>query len=332
MENLIKQLLITDPELAEWIALQESSFGLAIAQGYTELEETVPGQIQKYCELIRKAAQDGPTLGRIMATYLVPVLKHGTDGFLDKFLHTVDIMLAKGSYTLNSPLESLASLLNSKETESASAYLRLLSNTFSQDLSYNQCLHFSYTLPKAILSFSPSKRSWQTEQLGRIIKTDFRLADPFIKGMNKGLDLLSKQALDSFVSMGQEKYRHNKKSGAKFLSLDSKLGTDTCSEMQVTVSLSQVQHQLNRYLRARTGIGISVRPLSSVADSLLQQADPDETYVCSDGKFIYLPNEISFFDNKDENINLYKILTKLESAYYEFDTFDFETGNLKLET
>lgn len=334
METLIKQLLITDPDLAEWIALQESSFGQAIAKGYTDLEETSADKIQKYCELIRKAGQEGPTLGRIMATCLVPVLKYGNKEFLENFLHTADVMLEKGSYTLNSPLESLAILLNSKETESASAYLGLLCDTFSQDLSYNQSLHLSHTLPKAILSLSPLKRTWQTEQLRRVIKTNFRLADPFIQGMHKGLHLLSQDALACFVCMGLEKFRQNEKFGAKFLSLESELGTDTCADMQVTVSFSQVQHQLNRYLRARTGIGISVRPLSEFASCQLQQITDNDSYVCSDGKYIYLPDEISFFDSKEENINLYKCLAKLESAYYEFDTSEFDLeklGNWKLE-
>ncbi|QTA90918.1 nitric oxide reductase activation protein NorD [Desulfonema magnum] len=370
MEYPIQQLSFADPELAEtvakglkqkvppvslqdttmlvdeiiWGLSQEITFGNAIAAGYVDLiGETSSYQIQEYRRLIHEAGQNGPTLGRIMATYLVPVLKHGHNGFLEHFLHTLDVMQTKGTYTLTSPLESLSSLLNSGDTESASGYLNLLCDTFSQDMSYNQSLHLTQTLPRAILSFSSSKRSWQTGQFRRVIKTDFRLADPFIEGMKKGLHLLSEQGLSHFVSLGLEKFSHHKDLGIKFLSLESKLGIDAYTEMVVTVSVSQVRPRLNRYLRARTGIPISICPLSALRGRLSlgknngQQTADSSVSVFSDGKFIYLPDEISTFPTKAENIALYKCLTKLESAYYEFGTFDFdleklETGNWKLET
>jgi len=150
--------------------------------------------------------------------------------------------------------------------------------------------------------------------------------------MEKGLYLLSEDALTHFVSLSLEKFEQNQKLGIKFLSLVSKLGLDTCSEMQVSVSFSQLRQQLNRYLRARTGIPISVRLLSSMSKSLrstqLTPSLPGESdphpLVCSDGKFIYLPDEISIFPSKAENASLYKCLTKIESAYYEFRTFDFD--------
>ena len=181
-------------------------------------------------------------------------------------MHTVDVMLAKGSYTLEDPLKALSKLLYSLDIESASAHLDLMAAVFAEDLSYVQCQHFALALPKAVLSFDASRRIWQIRQLQRVIRTDIRLADPFLEGFPKGLHLLSKEALKCFVSQGLEKLRHSRKLAAKFLSLESKLGSDTFAEMQVTVPLSQVQGQLSRYLRARTGLPISVRPLTDLPD------------------------------------------------------------------
>jgi len=316
--------MISNPELAEWIALQESSFAKAFAEGYLELNQKRTGyNIRKYCELVQNAGQNGPTLGRFMATYLVPVLKYGTNCFLEEFLSTVEIMLKKGAYILNSPMDALSLMLNSGDVESGSAYLSLLCDTFSQHLTYNHSHQLSYSLPVAVLSFSSSKRNWQIEQFRRVIKKDALLTDAFIKGMEKGLNLLSKDSLDSFISLGLEKIQQNEKLGIKFLSLDSKLGIDTYTDMQVTVPFSQVQHQLNRYLRARTGISISVRPIKPEKEN-----SKERIKIYSDGKFIYLPDEISRFDSRKENLNLYKCLTKLEAAYYEFNTFDFDPEKL----
>nr|MBC8360663.1 VWA domain-containing protein [Candidatus Desulfatibia profunda] len=349
-EKPLKQLAIADPDLAVavskslaqkagpvssediallvdetlWALSAEISFGRAVAEGYAELiGQTSPPMIERYRYLVREFGQKGPTLGRILAMYLSPLCKHGDERLLGHFLDTLDIMLAKGSYTLPDPLEGLAALLNAGDFESASVYLDLLGHTFAQDLSYVQCQHFAHILPRAVLGLAPSRRIWQIQQLDRVIRAGSHLADSLLDGLEEGLSLLSKESLDRFVTLGLEKLARSRKLAAKFLSLKSKLGRDTFAGMQVTVPLSQVRGQLNRYLRARTGLAISVRPLSEIPD-VLMQADNRKTLVCSDGKSIYLPAEISEFSQKEENINLYKCLTRLEAGHYEFNTFDFD--------
>ena len=307
-----------------WGLSLEISFGRTLAFSFADLiGRASPQQIKCYRSLVRKFGKQGPTLGRIMAEHLVPVLKHGDARFLKRFLQTLDIMQIKGTYTLPDPLKALSELLNKKDIESASVYIDLLGEAFAGDMSYVQSQHFAHILPKAVLALSPSKRVWQMEQLRRIITADFHLADAFLDGLEKGLYLLSKDALDRFVSLALDKLEHNPKLAAKFLSLESKLGIDTYSDLQVTVPLSEVQNQLNSYLCARTGLSISVRPLSSLSRSSITD-NSVKVFVCSDGKFIYLPDEISFFENKGQNTELCKCLAKLESAHYEFGTSDFD--------
>jgi nitric oxide reductase NorD protein len=307
-----------------WALSVEISFGQSVAKGYADLiGEASSENFYRYRELIRRFGHKGPTLGRIMAEHLVPVLKHGDSNFLKRFLKTLMIMESKGTYTLKDPLDELSKLLNEKDFDSACAYIDLLGDTFSGEMSYVQCQNFAYNIPRAIRSFSVSRRTWQIKQLHRVIKADHRLFDPFLLGMKKGLYLLSQDALDDFVSLTLNKLNQRFKLAAKFLSLESKLGIDTYSDMQVTVPLSEVRQQLNNYLQARTSLSISVKSLSNLPDSMCK-AHGQETFVCSDGKFIYLPDEISKFFTKDENKKLYKCLTRLEAGLYEFGTFDFD--------
>ncbi len=311
-------------EEALWGLSLEISFGRTLAFSFADLiGRASPQKIECYRNLVRKFGKQGPTLGRIVAEHLVPVLKHGDARFLKRFLQTLDIMQIKGTYTLQDPLKALSKLLNKKDIESASVYIDLLGDAFAGDMSYVQSQHFARILPKVVLAFSPSKRIWQMEQLRRIITADFHLADAFLDGLEKGLYLLSKDALDRFVSQALAKLRQNPKLAAKFLSLESKLGIDTYSDLQVAVPLSEVQNQLNGYLCARTGLSISVRPLSSLSRSSITD-NGEKIFVCSDGKFIYLPDEIAEFNEKSENIKLYKCLVRLESGLYEFNTFDFD--------
>ncbi len=349
-ENPLKLLAVADPDLAEmvsaglkkkkqpvssenikmlvgetlWGMSSEISFGHAIAEGYIKLIGNInQDKLPQYRELTRKAGNVGPTFGRLIAIYLVLVLKHGDGRILKMFLDAVDIMQKRGTYTLKGPLKSLATLITAGDKQSAAEYLKLLSTTFSKDLTYSQCRHFSYVLPKNVLSFSPPKRPWQIKELIRLVSEDFRLADPFLDGMENGLYLLSKEALCKFVSLGLKKVRQNIKLGIKYLSLTSKLGIDTYKSMQITVPIMQVQQQINHYLRARTGLMIPIRPLSMLSKSHGIEGD-NKTDACCDGKSIYLPDEISSFKKKEENIKLYKCLARFESGYFEFNTFDFD--------
>jgi nitric oxide reductase NorD protein len=349
-KNPLKLLAIADPDLADmvsaglknkkrpvssgnikmlvdetlWGMSSEISFGYAIAEGYTKLIEDINhDKLLQYCDLTRKAGKIGPTFGRLIAIYLVPVLKHGDGRILKTFLNAVDIMQEKGTYTLKNPLKSLAPLITAGDKQSTARYLKLLSTTFSKDLTYSQCQHFSYVLPKVVLSFPASKRPWQIKELIRLICEDFHLADPFLDGMEKGLYLLSKEALGKFVSLGLEKVRQNMKLGIKFLSLTSKMGIDTYESMQITVSITQVRQQINHYLHARTGLMIPIRPLSILPKSYGIEGD-SKPGACCDGKFIYLPDEINAFKKKEENIKLYKCLARFESGHFEFNTFDFD--------
>ena len=307
-----------------WALSMEISFGQFVAKGYADLiGETSSENFYRYRELIRRFGHKGPTLGRIMAEHLVPVLKHGDSNLLKRFLKTLMTMQSKGTYTLKDPFDELSKLLNEKDLDSACAYIDLLGDTFSEEMSYVQCQNFAYNIPRAIRSFSVSRRTWQIKQLHRVIKADHRLFDPFLIGMKKGLYLLSQDALDDFVSLTLIKLNQRFKLAAKFLSLESKLGIDTYSDMQVTVPLSEVRQQLNNYLQARTSLSISVKSLSNLPDPMCK-AHGQETFVCSDGKFIYLPDEISKFFTKDENKKLFKCLTRLEAGLYEFGTFDFD--------
>jgi len=349
-ENPLKLLAVADPDLADmvsaglknkkrsvssenirmlvdetlWGMSSEISFGHAIAEGYIELIENINhDKLLQYRDLTRKAGKVGPTFGRIIAIYLVPVLKHGDGRILKMFLDAVDIMQKKGTYTLKNPLKFLASLIAEGDKQSTAEYLKLLSTTFSKDLTYSQCQHFSYVLPKIVLSFSSSKRPWQIKELIRLVREDFRMVDPFLDGMENGLYLLSKKALGKFVSLGLEKVRQDMKLGIKFLSLTSKLGIDTYEGMRITVPIIQVQQQINHYLRARTGLIIPIRPLSMLPKPYGIDGDSNPG-ACCDGKFIYLPDEISTFKKKEENIKLYKCLARFESGHFEFNTFDFD--------
>jgi nitric oxide reductase NorD protein len=350
MKETLKSLFIIDPELANNVVAlltsqnagisnthlemlveesfhgmnQEISFGYAIATGFAEiLGKGKASRIEIFRDLIRKTYQKGPTLGLLMAKHLPPVLIHGTDSLLKKFLSTVSTMESKGTYTLKTALELLSDLFYSREYSAAAAFMDLLSETFSQNITYNQSLHLSHILPNTVRSFSSDDRIWLLPLLTKVIRADIELYEPFLEGYTKGLNLLSKEALNRFIDLGLEKLVHGRNQASKFISLESNMGMETFQQLQVTASLMQIRHQLDQYLQARTGMALSVRPLSDLPKNFLETIQ-EPISVLSDGRFIYLPEKIGVYPSHEKNILLYKYLTKLEAGIYEFGTFDFD--------
>jgi len=350
MDESLKSLFIIDPDLANKVKAllisqnadlsqkhlemlieesfrgmnQEISFGYAIALGFAEiLGHGKASKIEIFSRLIRKTSQKGPTLGLLMAKHLPQVLIHGNSQLLKKFKSTVSVMESKGTYTLKTALELLSELLYTEQQAAAEAFLELLSETFSKDITYNQSLHLSHMIPNAVRSFPHDTRNWLIPAFTRVMATDFHLAEPFFEGYEKGLNLLSKEALNRFIDRGLKKLVHGKNSASKFISLESNLGLETFQQLQVTASFAQVRHQLDQYLKARTGMALSVKTLSDLPKMFLENAG-DSVSVLSDGRFIYFPDKIGVYSSHDKNILLYKYLTKLEAGLYEFGTFDFD--------
>lgn len=302
-----------------WGLSQEGGIGETLPKGLLRLIASgAAEQLDKYIALVRHAAETGPTLGRIMATFLAPVLMVG-DPFLDHFQETIGIMQRKGTYTLTAPLEALSEILSEGDVDAALFYLELLAAIFSQEITYNQSVRLVYLIPKAVSGFAARRRKIQIRQLHRVAQTDLKLVDPFLDGLDKGSGLLDESALDEFVGQALVRYAQEPEMGIKFLSLSSKVGKDTCAALGRVVPLNQVKAQLDRYLQARMGRPVTVKPLSE-----LTAGKNDVSWVCSDGRHIFLPDEIDCHSTQIENLTLYKSLCRLEAGFFECGTFDFD--------
>ncbi|MBI5593455.1 MAG: VWA domain-containing protein [Deltaproteobacteria bacterium] len=320
---------VTDDELGLiieetiWGLSQETAFGHALATGLIELAgRTAPEHIEMFRFKVREVGAKSAAIGRIMATHLVPVLKTGDKRLIERFNDTTYSLLKIGPYTLESPFETLSCLIESDDIESGLAFLELLGSALSPDLSYNRCKHLCHIIPRAVQSFPPSRRLFQIGQLTRVARTDSGLVDGFLDGMQRGASLLDGETLPRFVSEGLTRFNRDKAAGIRFLSLESQQARDLADELQVAVSFSQIQHGLNRYLQARTGRTLTVCPLSELSE--IDLFTPEKPLVCSRGNRLYLPDEISHFNSKSENLFLYKCLTRLEACYHEFGTYEFD--------
>ena len=311
-------------EQALWALGEEMAFGRAVGQGCAELVGSAgPESRRIYTERVRAALRTGPTLGRIMAECLPSVLAHGDAECLERFTCAWDAMGRKGSYALREPLLALGPVLAEGGRAAAAVYLDLLRVVFASDAGYPECRNFAALLPKALLGLDPRRRRFQLGELLDLARVDRTLIEPFLAGMAKGLRLLREDALRQFVQHALAVHRRHPDAAARALALESETARDQLRLLQVSVGCGQVQDRLRRYLHARTGLGLVVRPLSELPAARAASLGRGRM-VCSDGDAIYLPDEIDRFDRRDENERLYRLLVRLEASLHEFGTFDFE--------
>lgn len=302
----------------------EVSYGRDLADGMGRM--LAAGRwvdLDRYRRLVKKAASRGPALAALFARHLVPVLACGDDHLADRFGEATRVMLQKGTYTLKAPLETLSALIEEKDMACAHAFLDLLSTTYALETSYNRTVYLTHTLPRAVDGFARSRRLWQIRGLARVVRVDERLADAYLQGLASGLHLLSEAALNEFLDQALRHHHQAPDQGTRFLALESRQAMEICRAHEVAVPLSAVRAGLERYLQARTGLTVPIRPISSLPGKK-PAGDPDAPLVRCDGQAIYLPEEMDLMERRAGNVALYKLLIKLEAGAIEFGTYDLD--------
>jgi hypothetical protein len=311
-------------EQALWALGEGPSFGRTVGRGCAELLGAGCRAARLvFAERVRTALRTGPTLGGIMAEVLPPVLAHGDASTLERFTLAWDAMGRKGSYALREPLLALGPVLASGDRASAGVYLELLRAVFDSDAGYPECRSFAAVLPQALRSLGARRRRFQLEAMLTLARTDRRLIEPFLEGLAAGLRLLRKDDLARFLQHALASGRRHPDAVGRTLALGSAAAREQARLLQVSVGCGQVQDGLRRYLHARTGLGLAVRPLSELPAGWAASLGRDRL-VCSDHAAIYLPDEVERFESRDENERLYRLLVRLEASFHEFGTFDFE--------
>ena len=304
-----------------WALSLEPGLARAMAEGLLRLiGPTNDAGLKAYIDQVHQAAKTGPTLARLLALHLPAVLL-ADPPLVERFATCLSVMRGKGTYTLSEPLAVLSELLNAGDRPAAEAYLNLLVAVFGQELTYNQSVRLVYVIPQAVRGFVPRRRRAQIEALHRVVVTDLQLTDSFLEGMPKGLALLAPPALAEFMDQALALHRQTPKATGAFLSLSSQQGERACAQLQVAVPLTRIKARLDRYLSARLDRGVFIKPMSQLPRAA---ADPPPPWICADGRYIYLPDEIDGFARADENRAAAKALVRWEAGCFEFGTFGFD--------
>jgi len=301
----------------EWAGRLDRRLSEILASGGLALLDS-PDSYQFYIQKVKIYGQYGVIQGMAIAKSLYRVLLRCHKKTQITFLQAIENMRQTGPHTLTAPFNVLCDFLDEPDQDSADRYIELLHQTFSQTLRFQESQTLSQTIPECCAEMHKDRRLYQMHQLSKIISVYPQWVSHFAKGMQNGLNILSESALEQFIQEVITRYENNPENGALFLTIESELAQNTYRELQSVVALSQIIQPLIQYVQARTGLPLNIRPISNLEN------DNKAIQVCTDGKTIYLPDEMGIYSSRRDNVRIYKCLLRFEAGLCEYHTFRFD--------
>ena len=275
--------------------------------------------LEKYIAAVDSAGAITPVLARSAAEKFVKICAAKEPLLYDYSCHLFRDLGPWGPYPLGQVSNGLLTLLEVGGVKVATAYAKMMIVAFEQGIEEKKLIRLVEHLVTGIKGMADVKRVWQAGELGRVVAVDYRLARSFLRGLERGLRFLKEPHLVEFVDAALKGDDQGERY-SRFLGLEAISGRELYRRLQTMVPLSSQLVSLQRYLQARGGRALAVRPLSEIPRSPMAC----EAACCTDGHKIFLPAEMEIGKDVADNKNFYRLLAGLELASIEAQSFAFD--------
>lgn len=161
----------------------------------------------------------------------------------------------------------------------------------------------------------------QRPYLARVLRgayLDVNLALVLAEELPGLLENLPEAGLDAFLRQGFSLWRESSEKATSFFRLESRQATASLAQLRQGLNLSAVKRTLQLYAQSHGGPDVRVKSLRELPSGT---AASERSAAFTDGKHIFLPEEVDSFATQEENFRLYKAMTAIESGRLEFGTF-----------
>ncbi|MEA1922521.1 MAG: VWA domain-containing protein [Pseudomonadota bacterium] len=277
--------------------------------------------LENYVAAVDAAGVITSVLARSAAEKFVAICAAGEPLLYDYSCRLFHDLGPWGPYPLGQVTNGLLALLEVDGAVVATTYAKMIVAALKQGIEEKKLIRLVEHLVTGIKVMADSKRVWQTGQLLRVVDLDWQLGRSFLRGLERGLRFLKEPHLTSFVDAALKGDDQGERR-SRFLGLEAISGRELYRQMQTMATLSSQLVSLQRYLQARGGRALAVRPLSEIPRSPLVS----EVVCCTDGRKIFLPAEMELGKDTEENKNFYRLFAGLELAAIEAQSFAFDFG------
>jgi nitric oxide reductase NorD protein len=313
--------------LREWAAVGEhlapSGRGGRVAAAYFEVSPAVLsltglGEFQEWIglvytlaagaeatalEFVRQSAprlEGIPPLARLKSLRLLHTLARGDQTAAAEVFTTLTAALHVVSGSLRDRLLDLALRLAEMAPQHLDHLLKALARLLQglpeqeQDLLMGQCL--------------------------RLALVDAEAATLLCQHLPEVLAQLAAPDVETWVARGLAVLRDNRDGGFAYFALESQACQSELAALGRIAYLQHVQGVLRLYASALAGKPLSVRPLTELPAASRSGV---RQFPTTDGETIYLPTSTERFEAREQNFQMFLVMTAHQAGYIEFDTFSF---------
>ncbi|MBN2705612.1 MAG: hypothetical protein JXR89_04135, partial [Deltaproteobacteria bacterium] len=277
--------------------------------------------LERYLEAVTEAGRVTPVLAQAAAEKMVSVCAAEKPALFRRTMALFRELGPWGPYPWGQAANGLLRVLELGGAENAGLYVDMIAAALSQGIAEKKLIRLVEQLVAGIEGMAVGKRLQQTAMLKRVMEFDYELGRAYLLGLERGLRFLKKAQLKRFVeeALSGENQGERRR---RFLGLEAIAARELYRSLQTMAPLAAQIPELQRYLRARGGRALAVRPLSEVPFSPVDRP----AAVCTDGRKIYLPAEMEAGRDLVANQSLYRLLAGLELAWLEAESFAFDCG------
>ncbi len=306
---LVENWLVRKPEVAA-----------ALAAGCSELLVQYKGRgVAAYLDAVTAAGKVTPVLALSAAEKFVVICVADDSLLYELTLGFFRDIGPWGPYPLGQVTNGVLASLKIGGAELGISFARMIGSALKQGVVEKELVRLVERLVTGIKEFSLDKRIWQAMQLEKVVTADWRLAPAFLRGFERGVRFLKEVQLKQFINVALDGDDQGDRR-SRFLGLEAIAGRDLCNKLQTMAPLTSQLTSLHRYLNARSGQAVSVRPLKEIPRSPISC----QTISCTDGRKIFLPSEMELGETVKDNEIYYRLLAGLELAAIEAQSFDFD--------
>ncbi|MBW1836038.1 MAG: hypothetical protein JRF71_08500 [Deltaproteobacteria bacterium] len=153
-----------------------------------------------------------------------------------------------------------------------------------------------------------------------------RIAEAFFCSGAELVCRLKEEDLSAFVAQGRAIGRTNPDAAIAFFRLESQTGLSAFKKYRNTIHISDVIGVLQLYCTAMAEKPLRVK---SLVDALNKFGRETRQYPLTDGRTIFLPENLNRHLTYQANFEEYKVLAAHQAGYIEFGTFDLDINKLR---
>jgi hypothetical protein len=131
--------------------------------------------------------------------------------------------------------------------------------------------------------------------------------------------------VESWVTHGLAVLRDNRDGGMAYFARESQSSQRELAVLGRIAYLPAVQGVLRLYASALAGRSLSVRPLTELPPAFRSGL---RQFPTTDGETIYLPESADRFSSREQNFQMFRVMTAHQAGYLEFATFSFDLATI----